>query len=172
MIALKFFLEGSLKNEQIKIYASPINIGAATSMMWMLGVASAGIHILLTTGIDGYAASGLVHESRYASPSDISFAFIEAFTKRGIACIFLPLMVLDYRKTTGCFAARRRNNMNESPGSVINKRRRRSVFLKDVSLNHQTGASAVRLAKSVPPHRRFKHEPQLRKTRPRSMSHD
>jgi PAS domain S-box-containing protein len=57
-------------------------------------------------------------------------------------------MVLDYRKTTGRFAARRRNDADESPRSVINRRRLQAGVLKD--LNHQTGALAVGLAKSDP----------------------
>src|SRR5258707_302762 len=59
-------------------------------------------------------------------------------------------MVLDYRKTTGRFAARGRNDADESSRSVINRRRLQRGVLKDVSLNHQTGASAVSLAKSDP----------------------
>jgi len=57
--------------------------------------------------------------------------------------------VVDYRKTTGRLTGRRCYDANESARSVINLRRRDRV-LKDVSINHQTGASAARRAKSDP----------------------
>src|SRR5258705_14001739 len=48
------------------------------------------------------------------------------------------------------FAARRRNDADESSRSVINRRRLQPGVLEDDSLNHQTGAWAVSLAKSDP----------------------